>query len=268
MDTSQLSLMNRITYHTLRTAGQASDSVRLGFLRGFDSGEMMDRIYQNQASGRWLGGAIADRLYLDQPGCRGLRGRKVLLKATLRSLWDAQRRTGAAPFMVDVASGPATYLVEALAEDGGKDVRALARDLDASGLKRGAALAQQHGLTNIQYQQANALDEASLMAIQPRPGIVISSGFYEILLDDEMVRTSMQLNRKLLAPGGVFVFTTQVNHPQVDLMRALPNRDHESWVLKNRSVADVEAWARAAGFSQLTTTFEESGIFCVTVAQP
>ena len=127
---------------------------------------------------------------------------------------------------------------------------------------------KQHSVTNIRYEQANALDEASLMVIQPRPGIVISSGFYEILLDDEMVRTSMQLNRKLLAPGGTFVFTTQVNHPQVDLMRALPNRDHESWVLKNRSVAEVEAWARTAGFSQLKTTFEESNIFSVTVAQP
>jgi SAM-dependent methyltransferase len=253
----------------LRTAGQLSDSVRLGFQRGFDSGEMMDRIYQNRASGRWLVGAIADRLYLDQPGCRGLRGRKVLLKATLRSLLDAQRRQGVKPFVVDVASGPATYLVEALAEDGPRqDVQALARDLDASGLKRGAALAQQHGVANIRYQQANALDEASLTAIQPQPSIVIASGFYEILLDDEMVRTSMRLNRKLLAPGGTFVFTTQVNHPQVELMRALPNRDHESWVLKNRSMAEVEAWARAAGFNQLSTTFEESRLFSVTVAQP
>jgi SAM-dependent methyltransferase len=268
MDTSQLSLFNRLTYHTLRTAGQASDSVRLGFQRGFDSGEMMDRIYQNQASGRWLVGALADRLYLDQPGCRGLRGRKVLLKASLRSLLDAQRQQGLKPFVVDVASGPATYLVETLAEDAGPDVRALARDLDASGLKRGQALAQQHGITNIRYEQANALDEASLTAIQPRLSIVIASGFYEILLDDEWVRTSMRLNRKLLAPGGTFVFTTQVNHPQVEMIRALPNRDHESWVLKNRAVAEVEAWARAAGFNQLSTTFEESRIFSVTVAQP
>lgn len=269
MDTSQLSLVNRLTYHTLRMAGQVSDSVRLGFQRGFDSGEMMDRIYQNQASGRWLVGALADRLYLDQPGCRGLRGRKVLLKATLRSLLEAQRRQGLKPFVVDVASGPATYLVEVLAEDGrlAQDVQALARDLDASGLRRGEALAQAHGLTNLRYQQANALDEASLTAIRPQPSLVIASGFYEILLDDEMIRTSMRLNRKLLAPGGTFVFTTQVNHPQVAMMRALPNRDQESWVIKNRSMAEVEAWARAAGFNQLTTTFEESRLFSVTMAQ-
>jgi SAM-dependent methyltransferase len=268
MDTSQLSQFNRLTYHTLRTAGQVSDSVRLGFQRGFDSGEMMDRIYQNRASGRWLVGALADRLYLDQAGCRGLRGRKALLKATLRSLLEAQRSQGLAPVIVDVASGPATYLVEVLAEDGGQDVRALARDLDVNGLKRGAALARELRVTNLRYQQANALDEASLAAIQPRPSIVIASGFYEILLEDDWVRTSMRLNRQLLAPGGAFVFTTQVNHPQVELMKALPNRDHESWVIKNRSVADVEAWARAAGFNQLSTHFEHSRIFSVTVARP
>ena len=192
----------------------------------------------------------------------------MLLKATLNGLLDEQRQQGLKPFVVDVASGPATYLVETLAEQAGPDVQAPARDLDPSGLKRERALAQQQGVSQIRYEQANALDEASLGAIQPRPTIVISSGFYEILLDDELARTSMRLNRQLLAPGGAFVFTTQVAHPQVGLMKALPNRDHQSWVLRNRSVDEVEAWARAAGFQSLRTSFGEARIFSVTVAKP
>jgi hypothetical protein len=267
MNTSQLSPANRLAHHALRTIGQISDSVRLGFQRGFDSGEMMDRIYQNQASGRWWVGVLADRLYLDQSGCRGLRGRKTLLKTALRDALAAQRSTGIKPFLLDVASGPATYLAEFLAEDGGQDVHALARDLDANGLKRGEALARQFHLKNIRYQQADALDESSLQDVHPQPSIIIASGFYEILLDDEMIKTSMLLNRKILAEGGSFIFTTQVNHPQVELMKALPNRNHESWMIKNRSIADVEVWAKAAGFSQLDTKLEDTKIFSVTTAK-
>ena len=70
----------------LRTIGRSSDCVRLGFERGFDSGEMMDAIYADRPSGRWVIGRRVDRIYLDQPGCRGLRARKELLASTLELL--------------------------------------------------------------------------------------------------------------------------------------------------------------------------------------
>ncbi len=250
----------------MRRFGQISDSVQLGFQRGFDSGEMMDRIYQNQPSGRYGIGQLIDQVYLNQIGCKGLRGRKHLLKAALRQVIDEQRAQGKRPVIVDVASGPATYLVEALAEDGGSDVQAICRDLDKSGLRRGRELASRYGLGNVRYDHANALDAASLSAVQPRPTIAVSSGFYEILLDDELIQRSMQLIHDLLPPDSVFIFTTQVNHPQLKLIAALPNRDGQPWIMKNRSVSLVEGWARAAGFSNVKTTLESHGLFSVSVA--
>ncbi len=268
MNTTPLSPLNQLTALTLRSLlGQASDSIRLGFQRGFDSGEMMDRIYQNQPSGRFGFGWLADVIYLNQIGCQGLRGRKVLLKATLRRLIEAQRRQGLRPFIVDVASGPATYLVETLAEEAGDDVQALGRDLDPHGLRRGEELARAHGVRNVRFQPANALDEASLCALQPRPTIMIASGFYEILLDDDLIRRSMQIIRRVLPPEGAFIFTTQVNHPQLELIKALPNRNGEPWEMKNRTVPQVEAWAREAGFRRVTTTLEPHSLFSVSVAQ-
>src|SRR5512143_1502794 len=88
----------------LRKFGQCSDSVRLGFERGFDSGEMMDCIYTNRPSGRYGIGWLADWAYLNQSGCRGLRGRKELLKFTLRNIVAAQRALGIEPFILDIAS--------------------------------------------------------------------------------------------------------------------------------------------------------------------
>src|SRR3990172_6553 len=86
----------------LRTIGRSSDCVRLGFERGFDSGEMMDAIYADRPSGRWLIGPWVDRIYLDQPGCRGLRARKALLGSTLGTLIAEQRAAGRRPVIVDV----------------------------------------------------------------------------------------------------------------------------------------------------------------------
>ena len=83
---------------------------------------------------------------------------------------------------------------------------------------------------------------------------------------DELIQRSMQLIHDTLPPDGVFIFTTQVNHPQLKLIAALPNRDGQPWIMKNRSVPLVEGWARAAGFSNVKTTLEPHGLFSVSVA--
>lgn len=250
----------------LRRFGQCSDSVKLGFERGFDSGEMMDRIYENRPSGRYGVGWLGDWLYLNQAGCRGLRGRKELLKFTLRQVLAAQRAQGIEPFILDIASGPGTYLVEALAAETGS-VQALCRDLDENGLRRGRVLAERYRLGNIRYEQANAFDEAGLRAVSPRPTIIVSSGFYEILTDGDLIRRSMQIVGRVLESGGTFIFTTQVHHPQLKLIEAsLINREGKPWVMVNRPVADVERWAREAGFGSVSTTLEKTGIFGVSIA--
>jgi hypothetical protein len=70
----------------------------------------------------------------------------------------------------------------------------------------------------------------------------------------------------LLPPGGRFVFTTQVTHPQLELIaNVLPNRFGEPWVMECRSVAEVEGYAGAAGFRDLVTRLEPHGLFAVTV---
>ncbi len=106
----------------MRTVGRTSDSNRLGMERGFDSGEMMDRIYNNQPSGRYGIGWLVDRFYLSQIGCKGLRGRKAYLKHALHETIQSQIERGMHPVVLDVAAGPATYLVETLAERHASDL--------------------------------------------------------------------------------------------------------------------------------------------------
>jgi len=258
----------RMASLVMHTVGKTSDSIRLGLERGFDSGEMMDRIYENRPSGRYGIGWLADVYYLNQIGCQGLRGRKTYLKRVLSETIQAQEQQGIRPVVLDVAAGPATYLVETLAESRDANVTAICRDLDENGLRRGRVLAQTNHLENIRYAQGNALDEASLLAVSPQPTIIIASGFYELLNDDSMIKRQMQINRKVLAAGGSFIFTTQVNHPQLELIaRTLNNRDGEPWLMKNRPVSQTEKWALQAGFAAVQSVIAHPGLYAITVAK-
>ena len=258
----------RLTGLALRTVGRTSDCVRLGFERGFDSGEMMDAIYADRPSGRWLIGSWADRIYLGQPGCRGLRARKALLISTLERLIGEQREAGRRPVIVDVAAGPATYLVELLGQDRGADLTALARDRDEHALERGRHLAAGAGIGDrLRYERGDALDEDALVSLDPRPSIVIASGFYELLLDESVIARSMAIARRMLAAGDALVFTTQVAHPQVAMMAVVPAHDGRPWIIRNRPLPTVESMARAAGFRDVTSEMEPVGIFAVSVAR-
>lgn len=268
IDRTEPGWYERLSGVALRTVGRSSDCVRLGFERGFDSGEMMDAIYADRPSGRWLIGPWVDRFYLAQPGCRGLRARKSLLMATLERVIGEQRAAGRGPLIVDVAAGPATYLVELLAKDRGTDIAALARDRDAHALERGRRLAADAGIGDrLRYELGDALDEEALLGLDPRPSIVIASGFYELLLDESTIARSLAIARNMLGPGDPLVFTTQVAHPQVAMMAVVPAHDGRPWIIRNRSLDSVESMARAAGFGEVRSEMEPVGIFAVSVAR-
>jgi hypothetical protein len=152
---------------------------------------------------------------------------------------------------------------------GEQDVRILCRDLAPDGLRRGAELAAARGLSDlIHYEVGDAFDPAPTeQALGGRPDVIVVSGLYELILDDELVRRSLGRLRELLAPGGTLVFTTQVEHPQLAMIAGvLTNRDGEPWVMRCRPVGEVESWARAAGFDAIDSRAERVGLFTVTTA--
>jgi hypothetical protein len=257
----------RVMRAALRLGARFSEGIALGYRQGFDSGPMLDYVYRNEARGVPLVGPAIDRIYLNQIGWRAIRARRVLLARTLERLIVARREAGAATHIVDIAAGPGRYLLELLADLDRGDLSALCRDLDPAGQRQGRELARYLGLRAVTFVPGDATDDAALANITPRPQIVVASGIYEILTDDEAVRRSMCGVRALLAAGDTFVFTTQVTHPQLDLIaNVLPNRDGEPWVMHCRSVATVESWARAAGFTEVRTELEPHGLFAVTIA--
>ncbi|KPC70949.1 hypothetical protein ADL35_36655, partial [Streptomyces sp. NRRL WC-3753] len=67
----------------LRTVGRASRGIRIGYRFGFDSGVMLDHVYENRARGVLGVGRLIDRVFLDAVGWRAIRARRELLSRVL-----------------------------------------------------------------------------------------------------------------------------------------------------------------------------------------
>ncbi len=250
----------------MRALAPLSEGMRIGYRYGFDSGEMLDYVYENRARGRFGVGRLLDRIYLDAAGWRGIRQRKMHLQDVLRATIEGLRPAHQSLHVVDVAAGPGRYLLEVLAEstDG---IQATLRDWDEAGLTQGRTLAQQLGVSNVRYVRGDAFDPDDLARISPPPQIVIVSGLYELFPDNALIRRSLRGIYDLLTPGGRLVYTNQPTHPQLEFIaRCLPNRDGKPWVMRLRSQEEMDVLVADAGFQHRTTLVDRWGIFTVSVA--
>lgn len=254
--------------YIIRTIGRTSTGINISFNEGFTSGVMLDYIYRNQANGKFLIGCLVDRIYLSHPGWQVIRIRKSNLKQLLRDAISKQRQLGHQPVMLDIASGPAQYIIEILSEDETKDVQAFCRDLNEHSLNLGQSNALNHGLNNITFASGDALDKTSLAEIYPMPNIVISSGFYDWIVDDIIIRKSIGIIYDLLPSEGYFVFTNQSGHVDLDMVESTFldfNKQPLRMVIRPTEL--INSWVKDAGFKIIKTTADNAGHYSVTLAQ-
>ena len=255
----------------LSTVGRTSKGIQIGYRFGFDSGTMLDYVYTNEANGSLGIGKLIDRLYLNAIGWRAIRARRTLLKQMLHTEVERNRAAGKPTRLLDVAAGPGRYLQELLQECGAErnNLHMLCRDLSLDGIVQGAKQAEAAGLQTIHYEQGDAFNPAPTDAqLGGPPNIVVVSGLYELILEDETIQRSLVQLYHMLAPGGVLCFTTQTHHPQLEFIaNVLPNRNGALWVMKCRAAAQLEVWAHDAGFCQVQSQAEEVGLFTVTMGR-
>jgi hypothetical protein len=262
------SLKWRITSAAMRFSRKLSDGIAIGYARGFDSGEMLDYVYEDRARGRLVIGRLIDRIYLGSVGWRGIRNRRSLLKSRVRAAIYRNRSLGRTTNVVDMASGPARYLLETLRETGERDVTVLCKDMDESGLARGRELARAFGVQNVCYDRGDAFSEESIANLNLKPDVIVVSGLYELFLDHAMILRSLRALRRAAAPGATLLVTTQVSHPQLDLIaNVLPNREGVPWIMECRPLALTEHWLREAGFDVIGSETEPLGLFGLTEAR-
>lgn len=250
----------------LKTVGRLSEGIRLGQQYGFDSGIMLEYVYQNKASGQgWLGKVI-DRIYLDSPGWRGIRERAEILKDTLRKMIHENRQQGRSTVLLDVACGGGRYALEVLQEFPRETVTATLRDYKEENVQKARQLAWDLGVPAT-IETADAFSDTDLNRANPPPNVIVVSGLHEILPNDELIRNHFhQLYRILQAPGAL-IFTIQPYHPQLEMIaRVLTSHSGGPWVMRLRPLVVTRRWAEEAGLRIARVHMEAQDIFGVVTA--
>jgi len=252
----------------LKTFGRLAGGIQLGWQTGFDSGVMLDYIYENEPRGITPLGKLIDYFYLNAIGWRGIRVRRQNLQRMLRSTMQMLHRDGRAMRILDIASGPGRYVLEALHESPNIPATVILRDYQQPNLDSAKKLADQLQLRDVTTIQGDAFDRDSLAATTPRPTIAIVSGLYELFPENEPVLRSLRGIADAIEPGGYLLYTCQPWHPQVEFIaRTLTNREGKPWIMRRRTQAEMDALVRAAGFEKVEQEIDEWGIFTVSLAR-
>ena len=128
-----------------RAGALVSDGLRVGYRHGFESGPFMDRVYADTPSGRTAIGREIDRRLLRRRTCVAFRDIRALAEQAIR---DALAATdGPAPVVADLASGPAPYLLSAVAAH--PDARAVMCDIAQPALDGARAAAARLGVAEL-----------------------------------------------------------------------------------------------------------------------
>jgi SAM-dependent methyltransferase len=251
----------------LKTLGQLSKGIKIGYQYGFDSGVMLEYVYRNQPSGITPLGQWIDWIYLNSQGWRGIRERAKLMKATLHTVLSAYEQQGIPCNLLDVACGGGRYDLEVLQAFSPGTVQATLRDYKAENVAKARQLADQMQI-DVTVEQADAFCDRTLNQTRPQPNVIVVSGLHEILPHDPLIANHFQQLYRTLAPGGTLVFTIQPHHPQLELIaRTLPAHTGKPWAMRLRPWQLTQQWAEAAGFQIGQVYMEPNGIFGVVTAQ-
>jgi SAM-dependent methyltransferase len=251
----------------LRTVGQLSQGIRLGYRYGFDSGVMLEYVYRNRPAGITPLGTLIDWVYLNSQGWRGIRARSQLLQTTLRQVLQSHQHQGTPCHLLDVACGGGRYDLEVLRDFSPDRVTATLRDYKAENVKKARQLASQLSIA-ARIEQADAFNEGDLNRVRPGPNVVVVSGLHEILPDNGLIENHFRQLYRIMDAPATLIFTIQPRHPQLELIaRTLPAHTGHRWVMRLRPWELTRQWAMAAGFRHVQVQMEANGIFGVATAR-
>jgi 2-polyprenyl-3-methyl-5-hydroxy-6-metoxy-1,4-benzoquinol methylase len=244
--------------------GNLSEGIRIGNTYGFDSGVMLDYVYKNLPSGRLGIGRLIDRLYLESVGWKGIRERKLLIQRVLESVVRRQLEEKGNIRYLDIACGGGEYDIGVLSRFEAPSIEAELRDYKRENIEKAAQNARAGGLKNLTFTQADAFDASNYTQ---KWDVIVSSGFWEIIEDDTLVRSCLGYAASSLKPGGTLVFTIQPDHPQLEFIaRVLKSNTGNPWVMRLRSLELFKAWLEESGLEYVAHRMEPHGIFGVVEA--
>ncbi len=264
--------MNSIIYTParwfFRTIGRTSAGIRLCLDEGLTSGKTVDYVYKNQPQGSFVVGKIIDKQFLNHPGWEGVRQRRINLETLTAEAVAELREQKQNISLLDIASGPAAYILSVLEKVGENDITTLCRDLEDRWLVEGAQSAQSKNLKHVRFEKGDALNAESLTALTPKPNLIVASGFYDWIVDDEIVKKSLSTIHKVLDENGYFIMTNQTAHPNLDFVQQVfTDFNQQPLKMTMRSEETIQQWLEGAGFKVNKTLKDSKGYYSVAKAQ-
>ncbi|WP_373531732.1 class I SAM-dependent methyltransferase family protein [Vampirovibrio sp.] len=236
----------------LQTVGRLSKGIQLGWRTGFDSGVMLEYIYQNKPQGITPLGVWIDRQFISHPVWDGVRSRRNFLIGQLNEALKHYDH----PALFDFAAGVGSYL---FALPQGKAV-ITAGDYEPEAVQRGQEKASRLGRTDITFHKNNAFDLNEFAVRQA--DILVCSGFFDILVKEEEILKVLQNGSHITQPGARWVFTIQEHHPDLRLLKeTMVDLNHQKWELVPRSAEQLAEWAKPFGW--VLETVERNDFFAV-----
>lgn len=250
------------------SVGRLSRGVTLCLKYGLTSGKMLDYVYLNHPQGHTFLGVWLDKIFLNQRGWKAVRQRRNNLQLLLSEAAEVLQNSQKYVRIVDVASGPASYVIALIRTLPTETSSATCFDVNQKWLDEGATAAKAYGLPNICFVKANTVAQPVVALLSPAPNLAIASGFYDWIDDDNLVQKSMQSVFAVLEDGGFFAVTNQISNPDQALAQGVfPGFDGGTLSMKMRPADDVNAMLSACGFQILKTLSDEKNMYSVTLTR-
>ena len=227
-----------------------------------DSGLNIDHMYRNRAKGITRAGKFVDKVLLNLPSVKATRHKKdIIIKILHNEIANnllLKRKTK----ILDIASGPARYIVDAITKYNQDYIEVLCLDSDRKSINFGKILA---GKKPIRYAKINVFKLGRLESFSRKiswvPNIIIATGFFETLPDNifEIILKEAYQN---IEKEALVLFTSQADNPSKDLMANLGKKqDGQSWNIFFRTPEHLREVMIKAGFRDVIISVDKWGIY-------
>jgi len=227
-----------------------------------DSGLNIDHMYRNDPKGITPIGKLVDRVLLNLPSVQATRYKKNIIgKILLNDISNniiLRKKTR----IVDIASGPARYIVDAITSYNEGNVEVLCLDSDKKSISFGKVIA---GKKPMRYAKANVFKLKHLKTFAKKifwmPNIVIATGFFEILPDEifEKLLRDIYIH---IDKDGLVLFTAQGSNPSKKLMSKIGKKqDGTEWNIYFRTPEYLREIMLKIGFRDVVISIDKWGIY-------
>jgi len=227
-----------------------------------DSGLNIDHMYRNMPKGVLGIGKLIDKILLNLPSVKYTRYKKEIILKILQNEVANNIMLGRKTKIIDLASGPARYLIDLIDKSNQDFIDIICIDFDKRSVNFGKILA---GKKPIRYTKANIFKLDHLKWFSKKvnwiPNVIMSTGFFE-LQTDETVKKLLEEIYSNLDRNGLLLFTGQAKNPTKKLMRNIgKTQSGKPWELYLRPPEIFRRWLIELGFRDVIISLDSLGMY-------